>query len=58
MNLIEDLRRSIYELMKKNNMTCQEFGDALGYPVTDVDRILFGVPTSKGSLFCAPINFI
>ena len=42
MNLIENLRRSIYELMKKNNMTCQEFGDALGYSITDVDRILFG----------------
>ena len=41
-NLIEDLRKSIYELMKKNNMTCQEFGDALGYPITDVDRIIFG----------------
>ena len=41
-NLIEDLRKSIYELMKKNNMTCQAFGDALGYPITDVDRILFG----------------
>lgn len=42
MNLIENLRLSIYELMRKNNMTCQEFGDALGYPITDVDRILFG----------------
>lgn len=41
-NFIEDLRKSIYELMKKNNMTCQEFGDALGYPISDVDRILFG----------------
>ena len=41
-NLIEDIRKSIYELMKKNKMTCQEFGDALGYPITDVDRILFG----------------
>ena len=42
MNLIENLRLSIYQLMRKNNMTCQEFGDALGYPITDVDRILFG----------------
>jgi len=42
MSLIENLRKSIYELIKKNNMTCQEFGDALGYSVSDVDRILFG----------------
>ena len=41
-DLVEDLRTSIYELMKKNKMTCQAFGDALGYPITDVDRILFG----------------
>ena len=42
MNLIENLRLSIYMLMRKNNMTCQEFGNALGYSITDVDRILFG----------------
>ena len=42
MNLIENLRLSIYELMRKNNMTCQEFGDVLGYSITDVDNILFG----------------
>ena len=42
MNLVENLRKSIYDLMKKNNMTFQEFGDALGYSLSDVDRILFG----------------
>lgn len=40
--MIEDLRKSIYQLMKKNNMTCQEFANALGYSLIDVDRILFG----------------
>ena len=41
-DLVGDLRTSIYELMKKNKMTCQAFCDALGYPISDVDRILFG----------------
>lgn len=41
-DLIEDLRKSIYELMKKNNMTCHKLADTLGYSISDVDRILFG----------------
>ena len=42
MDSVEELKRSIYELMKKNNMTCQEFSETLGYSIIDVDRILFG----------------
>lgn len=42
MNLVEDLKKSIYELIKKNKMTYQEFRDAMGYTNTDVDGILFG----------------
>ena len=41
MDLLENLSKSIYELIQKNNMTLQEFGDTLGYTSEDVNGILF-----------------
>ena len=42
MNLVEGLRKSINELMDKNNISRRDFANSLGYSVTDVDRILYG----------------
>ena len=39
--MLENLRKTIYELMIKNHMTMKNIADALDYSLEDVDKILF-----------------